>query len=380
MIKEDYQLEDLLDRKPILLDNQSISHQIKNKTVLITGAAGSIGSEIVKQVADYNPQSIILLDQAETPLYLLSLEMEVLAPHAKLHIEIADVSSKEAVSAVLKKYSPHVVYHAAAYKHVQMMEKNPSQAILVNVLGTKNVADLALRFKVDTFVLISTDKAVNPANVMGASKRIAEKYILVLHNKIMREPQKAKTKFLITRFGNVLGSNGSVVPVFAKQIVLGGTVTVTHPDITRYFMTIKEACQLVLEAGAMGKGGEVYTFDMGKQVKILDLAVKMIRMAGFEPGKEVLIKYIGLRPGEKLYEELLTDASKMQPTHNSNIMISRDVSENQDHVSDSIDRIIYTAKKYKNTETVIDMKKLVPEFKSANSDYQKLDVKGAEPF
>jgi len=374
MVKVDYHLEDLLDRKPILLDNKSISHQITGKTVLITGAAGSIGSEIVRQVADFGPQSIIMLDQAETPLYLLNLEMELLAPQANLYSEIADVSNKTTLLAIFKKYKPDVIYHAAAYKHVQMMEKNPSQAVFANVLGTKNVADLAYSYSVDTFVMISTDKAVNPGNVMGASKRIAEKYIQALHNKKHTGAKKAKTKFLITRFGNVLGSNGSVVPVFSKQIFDGGTVTVTHPDITRYFMTIKEACQLVLEAGAIGKGGEVYIFDMGKQVKILDLAHKMIRMAGFEPGKEVQIKYIGLRPGEKLFEELLTDASKIVPTHNENIMISREAPEDYGYVLKCINEIVFYAKKYENTETVFRMKKLVPEFVSANSHYDKLDL------
>lgn len=373
MIKIDYDLEELLERKPIFLDNHSISGQIAGKTVLITGAAGSIGSEIVKQVADFKPQNIIMLDQAETPLFLLNLEMELFAPLIKIHIEIADISVKAALKAVFKKHRPDVVYHAAAYKHVELMEKNPSQALLVNVLGTKNVANLALKYSVSTFVLISTDKAVNPGNVMGASKRVAEKYIQALHSKIVDRQQTPKTKFLITRFGNVLGSNGSVVPVFAKQIVPGGTVTVTHPEITRYFMTVKEACQLVLEAGAMGKGGEIYTFDMGKQVKILDLALKMIRMAGLEPEKDVNIKYIGLRPGEKLYEELITDTSKMQPTHNKNILISRDACEGYEYISKGIKEMIYMAKKYKSTEAVIEIKRLVPEFVSANSEFESLD-------
>ncbi len=374
MVKIDYHLEDLLDRKPILLDSKSISHQITGKVVLITGAAGSIGSEIVRQVADFGPQSIIMLDQAETPLYLLSLEMELLAPHAKLYFEIADISNRAAMLSIFKNYRPDVIYHAAAYKHVQMMEKNPSQAVFANILGTKNMADLACSYNVDTFVMISTDKAVNPGNVMGASKRIAEKYIQALHSKKQMGARKPRTKFLITRFGNVLGSNGSVVPVFSKQIFDGGTVTVTHPEIARYFMTIKEACQLVLEAGAIGKGGEVYIFNMGKQVKILDLAYKMIRMAGFEPGEQVKIKYIGMRPGEKLFEELLTDASKIVPTHNENIMISRETPEDYLYISKCINEIISYAKKFHNTETVSRMKRLVPEYVSANSHFDKLDL------
>jgi len=364
-----YHLEDLLDRKPILLDNNSISHQLKGKIVLITGAAGSIGSEIVRQVVDFDTESVIMLDQAETPLYLLGLEMNVLAPRATLYTEIADVSNKAAIEEVFKKYKPNVVYHAAAYKHVQMMEKNPAQAVVVNVLGTKNVADLANRHGVATFVMISTDKAVNPVSIMGATKLIAEKYIQALHNKLTLEENVFQTKYIITRFGNVLGSNGSVVPVFARQIQQGGPVTVTHPEITRYFMTIKEACQLVLEAGSMGKGGEVYIFDMGKQVKIIDLAYKMIRMAGYEPLRDIEVKYVGLRPGEKLYEELLRDTSKTLPTHNKSIMISSEDAENYAFIELSITKMIKVASAYKVVETVAEIKNMVPGFVNINSEY-----------
>ncbi|MXN91985.1 NAD-dependent epimerase/dehydratase family protein [Flavobacterium sp. Sd200] len=373
MIKIDYDLENLLERKPILLDSQLISGLISGKTILITGAAGSIGSEIVKQVAGFNPGNIILLDQAETPLFLLDLEMQAFKSHINIHIEIADVSNKASINQVFKKHRPDVVFHAAAYKHVELMENNPSQAVLVNVMGTKNVADMALRYQVGTFVLISTDKAVKPGNVMGASKRVAEKYIQALHTYITEGVKDSNTKFLITRFGNVLGSNGSVVPVFAKQIMPGGNITVTHPEIKRYFMTVKEACQLVLDAGAMGRGGEIYTFDMGKQVKILDLAIKMIRMAGLEPETDVKITYVGLRPGEKLYEELLTDTSKMLPTHNKNILISRDACEDYDYVAKSIKDMVRHSKKYNSIQVVREIKKLVPEFISANSEFEKLD-------
>jgi len=373
MKQVNYQFEDLLDRKPILLDSKSISAQLKNKTVLITGAAGTIGSEIVRQVIDFLPACIIMLDQAETPLYLLGIEMQVLAPHAKFYSEIADVSNEAAVNEVFKKYRPDVVYHAAAYKHVQMMEKNPAQAILINVLGTINVADAANVYGVDTFVMISTDKAVNPGNIMGATKLIAEKYIQALHNKLIQDKKIITTKYLITRFGNVLGSNGSVVPVFAKQIQDGGPITITHPDIARFFMTIKEACHLVLEAGAMGKGGEIYIFDMGKQVKIIDLALKMIRMAGLEPQDDIVIKYIGLRPGEKLYEKLHTETSKMHATHNDKIMISSENPEDYDVINGAIKKMIDFAQKFETLEAVIEMKKIVPEFISTNSHFEKLD-------
>ncbi|MEY2868387.1 MAG: hypothetical protein RIR01_816, partial [Bacteroidota bacterium] len=314
------QIEDLLDRKPIVLDGKSISKQLKDKTVLITGAAGSIGSEIVRQVLLFNPKKIIALDQAETPLHHLCLELSALNTEVTIVTVVADIRNIDAMNRVFNDYLPEVVYHAAAYKHVPLMEANPSQAILTNVDGTKNVADLSCQYKVRSFVMVSTDKAVNPSNVMGASKRIAEKYVQSLQLKSNVDRNAKSTKFITTRFGNVLGSNGSVVPLFSKQIAAGGPITITHPDIIRYFMTIPEACQLVLEAGAMGKGGEIYIFDMGKPVKIIDLARKMIKLAGFVPDEDIKIKIVGLRPGEKLYEELLNDTSKTIPTHHHKIM------------------------------------------------------------
>ena len=316
------QIEDLLERNPIILDNKTISKDLKDKTILITGAAGSIGSEIVRQVIQFKPHSIVLVDQGETPLHQLTLELETIVTESNIHSVIADVRNKEVMRRVFKTYSPQVVYHAAAYKHVPLMEENPSQAIQTNVEGTKNVADLACEFKVKKFVMVSTDKAVNPSNVMGASKRIAEKYVQSLQLRSVKENNGKGTKFITTRFGNVLGSNGSVVPLFSKQIAAGGPVTITHQDIIRYFMTIPEACQLVLEAGSMGKGGEIYIFDMGKPVKIIDLARKKIKLAGFIPDKDIPIKIVGLRPGEKLYEELLIDTENVEKTKHERILKS----------------------------------------------------------
>jgi FlaA1/EpsC-like NDP-sugar epimerase len=363
-----YRLEELLDRKPITLDNNLISEQLNSKVILITGAAGSIGSELVRQVLKFEPRCIIMLDQAETPLYLLGLEIDSIASTSKVYSEIADVSNELAMREVFRRYRPDVVYHAAAYKHVQMMEKSPAQAIIANVLGTKIVAQLAANNGVSTFVFISTDKAVNPVSIMGVSKRIAEKYIQALHDR-MSISSNSSIKFISTRFGNVLGSNGSVVPVFAKQIVEGGPVTITHPDITRYFMTIKEACQLVLEAGAMGRGGETYIFDMGKQIKIVDLAYKMIRLSSLEPEVDVKIKYIGLRSGEKLFEELITDESRILPTYNSNIMISREDHEDYNQIELSVDKLILLASQYNTFDLIAEIKKLVPEFSNTNTDF-----------
>lgn len=367
------QIEDLLERKPIVLDNKSISKQLKDKTVLITGAAGSIGSEIVRQVLSFNPKTIIILDQAETPLHHMCLEMQNIGSNAKIHTVIADVRNKSAMDMVFKTHLPQVVYHAAAYKHVPLMEENPSQAILTNILGTKNLADLSCLYNVKKFVMVSTDKAVNPSNVMGASKRIAEKYVQSLQLKIQNEGEKNVTKFITTRFGNVLGSNGSVVPLFTKQIAAGGPVTITHPDIIRYFMTIPEACQLVLEAGSMGNGGEIYIFDMGKPVKIIDLAKKMIKLAGFVPDKEIKIQIVGLRPGEKLYEELLNDTSKTLATHHEKIMIAEEIQDEFETLHTDIEELIEKANFFGNDDIVMQMKKIVPEFISMNSTYQLLD-------
>ena len=367
------QIEDLLERKPIVLDSKLISKQLKDKTILITGAAGSIGSEIVRQVLLFNPKTVIILDQAETPLHHMCLEMKNLGATAAIYTVIADVRNKEAINNVFRLHQPQVVFHAAAYKHVPLMEENPSQAILTNIEGTKNLADLSCFYNVKKFVMVSTDKAVNPSNVMGASKRIAEKYVQSLQFKNKNTVTKNTTKFITTRFGNVLGSNGSVVPLFTKQIAKGGPVTITHPDIIRYFMTIPEACQLVLEAGAMGNGGEIYIFDMGKPVKIIDLAKKMIKLAGFIPDKEIKIQIVGLRPGEKLYEELLNDTSKTLPTYHDKIMIAEEILDDFETLNVAINELIGIANHFDNDAIVSKMKKIVPEFKSMNSAFELLD-------
>ena len=367
------EIEDLLERKPIVLDNKSITKQLKDKTVLITGAAGSIGSEIVRQVLSFHPKQIIILDQAETPLHHLCLETEAFVSNTKIRTVIGDIRNKGALEHLFSLYQPQVVFHAAAYKHVPLMEENPSQAILTNIRGTKNLADLSCKYNVKKFVMVSTDKAVNPSNVMGASKRIAEKYVQSLHLRSQRENHATATKFITTRFGNVLGSNGSVVPLFTKQIAEGGPITITHPDIIRYFMTIPEACQLVLEAGAMGNGGEIYIFDMGKPVKIIDLARKMIKLAGFIPEKDIKIQIVGLRPGEKLYEELLNDTSTTLPTYHEKIMIAQEIQEEFESLHVDIDELIDTANRYESDAVVAKMKKIVPEFISMNSAFELLD-------
>ncbi|RAR51127.1 polysaccharide biosynthesis protein [Flavobacterium lacus] len=368
-----FEIHDLLERKPIVLDTKSISNQLDGKTILITGAAGSIGSEIVRQVLEFNPKKIIMLDQAETPLHSLSLEILSKEKDVALRNVIADIRNLDSLEKVFKTFQPQVVYHAAAYKHVPLMEENPSQAIFTNVMGTKNLADLSKQFNVEHFVMISTDKAVNPSSVMGASKRIAEMYVQSLHFKNAGNRSSRQTKFITTRFGNVLGSNGSVVPLFTKQIQEGGPITITHPEIIRYFMTIPEACQLVLEAGAMGNGGEIFIFDMGKPVKIIDLAKKMIRLAGFTPDKDIAIKIVGLRPGEKLYEELLNNSAKNLPTHHEKIMIAEEICTAFHQLTDEVEDLIILSHLKSNATIVAKMKKIVPEFKSMNSVFQELD-------
>ena len=366
---------DLLERKPIELDTNEISSKLYKKTILITGAAGSIGSEITRQVLLFKPLKIIILDQAETPLNSLSLELLELSSTVEIINCISDIRNQAVLEQIFERYRPNIVYHAAAYKHVPMMEENPSQAIFTNVLGTKNVADLSCKYNVERFVMISTDKAVNPSSVMGASKRIAEMYIQSKYFKVLNSTEYLKkTKFITTRFGNVLGSNGSVVPLFTKQIREGGPITITHPDIIRYFMTIPEACQLVLEAGSMGNGGEIFIFDMGDPVKIIDLAKKMIRLAGFKPEIDIKIKIVGLRPGEKLYEELLNDTAKNLPTHNEKIMISEEICGVYGIINNLVEQLIENASHSNNENTVTLMKNLVPEFKSLNSKYQSLDT------
>ncbi|WP_373056166.1 polysaccharide biosynthesis protein [Zunongwangia sp. H14] len=366
------QIEDLLDREPIQLDVQNKIDQLTGKTILVTGGAGSIGSEIVRQVAGYNPKRLIILDQAETPLHNVQLEIEAKFPDLDYKCIICDVGNLKRLELMFINNSIDVIYHAAAYKHVPLMEQNPHEAVFVNIAGTKNLADLALKYNTGHFVMVSTDKAVNPSNVMGASKRAAEMYVQSLYHSQLSKGIET-TKFITTRFGNVLGSNGSVVPLFKKQIEKGGPVTITHPGIIRYFMTIPEACQLVLEAGAMGKGGEIFVFDMGEPVKIMDLAIKMIKLAGYEPNKHINIRITGLRPGEKLYEELLNDECKTLPTHHKKIMIGQDVARDFDLISTKIKEIIKSANKLKSDKVVAKLKELIPEFISNNSSFQKLD-------
>ena len=373
------QIEDLLDREPILLNKENKRQQLSGKTILVTGGAGSIGSEIVRQVAEYEPKLLLILDQAETPLHNIQLEIQSKFPALNFKCIICDVGNKDRLNLLFKKTPVDVIYHAAAYKHVPLMEENPHEAVFVNIAGTKNLADLAVQDKVGHFVMVSTDKAVNPSSVMGASKRAAEKYVQSLFQ-YQTKLELETTKFITTRFGNVLGSNGSVVPLFRKQIEKGGPVTITHPDIIRYFMTIPEACQLVLEAGAMGRGGEIFIFDMGEPVKIMDLAIKMIKLAGFTPHKHIDIKITGLRPGEKLYEELLSENCKTLPTHHKKIMIAQDQVGEYEEISASIDNIIKSATKFKSQKVVSKLKDLVPEFKSNNSTFEELDQKDPIPL
>lgn len=362
------QIEDLLNRKPIKIQNDEIVKRHFGKNILVTGAAGSIGSEILRQVAQLQPSVVVVLDQAETPLYEIELEMKEKFPDLKCEYILADVSNKLRLEPIFEKYQFSMVYHAAAYKHVPMVEKNPHEAILVNVLGSKNLALLSSKYKVNRFVMVSTDKAVNPTNVMGASKRVAELFVQSLQNR-----EDNITKFITTRFGNVLGSNGSVIPHFKKQIESGGPVTVTHPEIVRYFMTIPEASELVLQAGAMGNGGEIFVFDMGEPVKILDLAKKMIKLSGLEVDKDIKIVFTGLRPGEKLYEELLSDDSKTLPTPNKKIMVSKDPSMDYEDINYLTRRVIKAALRRDHLEVVSGLKSIVPEYISNNSIFEKLD-------
>ncbi|MNK30641.1 UDP-N-acetyl-alpha-D-glucosamine C6 dehydratase [compost metagenome] len=381
-------IEDLLNRKTIEIDIDGIQNQLKGKRILITGAAGSIGSEIVRQLLKFETGLIILCDQSETALHHIYLELEEHHANTNFHAFVGDVKDQKRMQYLFETYKPHYVYHAAAYKHVPLMEGNPAEAIKTNVMGTKTIADLSVKYGVQKFVMISTDKAVNPTNVMGASKRIAEIYVQSLNNSLNNPDLifsnglsylndsniKPITKFITTRFGNVLGSNGSVIPRFKQQIEKGGPVTVTHPEITRYFMTIPEACRLVLEAGCMGKGGEIYIFDMGKSVKIVELAKKMIRLAGLVPNQDIKISYSGLRPGEKLFEELLNDSESTIPTHHEKIMIG----QVREYIFNEIEVQIYQLLLYassNNTRQVVQqMKVIVPEFISKNSVYEELDV------
>lgn len=365
-------IEDLLERDPIQLDWDQINNQVNDKVVLVTGAAGSIGSEMVRQVARFSPKLIILFDQAESPLYDIELSLKEELNFYNAEIVIGDIRDKERTRRMFEILKPELVYHAAAYKHVPMMENNPSEAIKTNVLGTRNIADLSMEYGIERFVMVSTDKAVNPTNVMGASKRIAEIYTQSLNY------PGCPTHFITTRFGNVLGSNGSVIPRFKAQIDKGGPVTVTHPEITRYFMTIPEACQLVMQAGAIGKGGKIFIFDMGKSVKIVDLAYKMIKLSGLKLGTDIQVQFSGLRPGEKLYEELLNVKENTMPTKHPRIMIAKVREYDKDEVKFMIDQFHELLETNDNFRIVAHMKSIVPEFKSMNSIYEQLDKKVIE--
>ncbi|SDJ60142.1 NDP-sugar epimerase, includes UDP-GlcNAc-inverting 4,6-dehydratase FlaA1 and capsular polysaccharide biosynthesis protein EpsC [Pedobacter sp. ok626] len=379
---KDLKIEDLLDREPIVLITNNILREVFGKRILITGAAGSIGSEIVRQLVNFNPEFVVLCDQAETPLHDLQLEIEDDFPHAKTHIVMANIQNRCRMKAIFDEYRPQIIFHAAAYKHVPMMENNPSEAILTNVLGTKNLSDLAIEAGVEKFIMISTDKAVRPTNIMGASKRLAEMYIQSLNNdkalsisndEVGANITENRTKFITTRFGNVLGSNGSVIPRFKAQIERGGPVTVTHPEITRYFMTIPEAVQLVLEAAAMGNGGEIYIFDMGDPVKIVDLATNMIKLAGLSPDKDIKIVFTGLRPGEKLYEELLLVEEQIIPTYHPKIKISKTISLSIRYVQEVIEELLSLNNLNNDYAMVKKMKEIIPDYKSKNSRYEEID-------
>lgn len=368
-------IEDLLEREVIRIDNEKIHFELKGKKILVTGAAGSIGSELVRQLIKYKPSLIILCDKAETPMHDLFLEIKDGHTKANIKAYIGDICDRVRMEHLFEIYNPDVVFHAAAYKHVPLMEDNPSVAVLNNVWGTRNLAELSVAYGVEKFVMVSTDKAVNPTNVMGASKRIAEIYTQSYYNNLIAGGETLTsnghpiTKFVTTRFGNVLGSNGSVIPRFKKQLESGGPITVTHPDITRYFMTIPEACQLVIEAGVMGQGSEIFVFDMGQPVKIADLARKIIKLAGKEPDVDIKVIYTGLRPGEKLYEELLNNSENVMPTYHDKIMIAKVAEYDYNMVKDKVDKLIGSARQHYTLETVGLMQDLVPEFTSNNSAY-----------
>ncbi|WP_373838026.1 polysaccharide biosynthesis protein [Bacteroides heparinolyticus] len=367
---KEIQIEDLLQRNPIEIDIHKVASQLEGKRVLITGAAGSIGSEIMRQVASFNPYKLILVDQAETPLHNIRLELQDRWRDIDAETIIADISNITRMEAIFKEYKPQYIFHAAAYKHVPMMEDNVSESIQINVYGTRTLADLAVKYGTEKFVMISTDKAVNPTNVMGCSKRICEIYVQSLAKKLQKEGRENATQFITTRFGNVLGSNGSVIPRFRDQIQRGGPVTVTHPEIIRYFMTIPEACRLVLEAGSMGSGGEIYIFDMGKPVKIVDLAKRMISLSG---RTDVKIEFTGLRHGEKLYEELLNVKELTKPTYHEKIMIATVREYDYEEVKERIQKLIDVSYTYDQMKIVSAMKDIVPEFVSKNSCFEVLD-------
>jgi FlaA1/EpsC-like NDP-sugar epimerase len=364
-------IEDLLGREEIQMNNKRISEEMNSQSIMVTGAAGSIGSEIVRQLIAYFPAKIILVDQAESGLFDLEYELSGLIPsNTELVVKVADVSDYQRMAFIFKTHKPSIVFHAAAYKHVPLMEKNPYEAVKINIIGTQVLAELAAENGVDKFVMVSTDKAVNPTNVMGATKRFAEMY-----TQSMNQLDGMRTKFIATRFGNVLGSNGSVIPLFKKQIERGGPVTVTHPEITRYFMTIPEACELVLEAATMGEGGEVFVFDMGESVKIVNLAKKMITLSGLRVDRDIEIKYTGLRPGEKLYEELLNNDENSLPTHHPKILIAKVNTPTYAFMEIQVAEMLQILADGDNNELVAKIKQVIPEYKSNNSVFEKLDRK-----
>jgi FlaA1/EpsC-like NDP-sugar epimerase len=364
-------IEDLLGREEIQMNNKRISEEMNSQSIMVTGAAGSIGSEIVRQLIAYFPAKIILVDQAESGLFDLEYELSGLIPsNTELVVKVADVSDYQRMAFIFKTHKPSIVFHAAAYKHVPLMEKNPYEAVKINIIGTQVLAELAAENGVDKFVMVSTDKAVNPTNVMGATKRFAEMY-----TQSMNQLDGMRTKFIATRFGNVLGSNGSVIPLFKKQIERGGPVTVTHPEITRYFMTIPEACELVLEAATMGEGGEVFVFDMGESVKIVNLAKKMITLSGLRVDRDIEIKYTGLRPGEKLYEELLNNDENSLPTHHPKILIAKVNTPTYAFMEIQVAEMLQLLADGGNNELVAKIKQVIPEYKSNNSVFEKLDRK-----
>ena len=371
---QEVEIEDLLPRDEITVDMQAIGELLANRVILITGAAGSIGSEMVRQIAQFKPQHLVLIDAAETPMHDVRLYMKNHYPDIKCDTIVSSITHKSHMDSVFAKNRPDYVFHAAAYKHVPMMEDNPSEAVFNNIFGTRVIADLAVKYGAKKFVMISTDKAVNPTNVMGCSKRICEIYCQALNKAIVEGQVKGVTQFVTTRFGNVLGSNGSVIPLFREQIKKGGPVTVTHPDIIRYFMLIPEACKLVLEAGTMGKGGEIFVFDMGKPVRIADLANRMIKLSG---AKDVKVEFTGLRDGEKLYEEVLNDAETTKPTVHKKIMVASVREYKYEEALANEERLYATSRNYNDMETVRVMKEIVPEFKSRQSKYEAIDKENA---
>ncbi len=364
-------IEDLLGRDVIKLNNPIVEQDLRGRRILITGAAGSIGSELVRQLVQYSPERVVLIDQSESDLYEIERELQNASQKSRIFVYLADITNRERILSIFQEHKPEIVYHAAAYKHVPMMESNPSEAVSCNILGTKSLADISVEMHVSKFVMISTDKAVNPTNVMGCSKRIAEIYVQALSKNVRQIG--SKTAFVTTRFGNVLGSNGSVIPIFKKQIEMGGPISVTHPEITRYFMTIQEACQLVLEAGTMGHGGEIFIFDMGKSVKILDLAKKMISLSGLEPHRDIEIIFTGLREGEKLYEELLNTAENTVPTHHNKILIAKVNEYEYEEINRYIELFNDLVIDRNELKMVALMKELVPEYVSNYSRYEILD-------